>query len=204
MFQGQTDEYNISITGRHVDVTESMKSYAEEKISKIEHFSKGIIDVHVTMDIQRQEQRVDILVQVGPFVIKTHASTNDMYKSVDFAVDKLIARLNRYKSRMQEHHNKGLSLLEMEVNVIKSGYNELEEINDAIEEENIKAIEEDFSHKIVDTETLPLKMLTADEAIMKMDLSGDRFMVYRSEEDQKTKVIYRRKDGHYGLISPES
>lgn len=203
MFQDQTNEYNISITGRHVNITEAMKTYASEKISKIEHFSKGIIDVHVTMDIQRQEQRVDILVHVGHFTIKTNASSADMYTSIDRATDKLVARLNRYKSRMQEHHNKGLSTIEMEVNVIRSGYSEVQEVNDAIEEQTIRAIEEDFSHQIVNTETQPMKMLTADEAVMKMDLSGDHFMVFRSEEDQKVKVIYRRKDGDYGLITPE-
>lgn len=203
MFQDEAQNYNISITGRHVLVTEAMKTYAKEKIAKIEHFSKGVINVHVTMDIQRQEHRVDILVHVGHFIIKTNASTGDMYESIDKSVDKLIARLNRYKSRMQEHHNKGLSTIEMEVDVIRSSFSEVDEINDEIEEQNIKEIADDFSHQIVNKETLHLKMLNADEAVMKMDLSGDHFMVYRSEEDQKTKIIYRRKDGDYGLISPE-
>ncbi len=204
MVQEEAQNYNISITGRHVLVTEAMKKYAHEKASKIEHFSKGLIDIHITMDIQRQEHRVDFLVNVGPFVIKTHASSSDMYASIDRAVEKLVARLNRYKSKMQAHHNKNLSTIEMEIDVIRSGYTEeVDEINDAIEEVTIKAIEDDFSHQIVKREALHMKMLTADEAVMKMDLSGDPFMVYRSQEDQKTKIIYRRKDRDYGLISPE-
>lgn len=204
MFQKEeAQSYNISITGRHVLVTEAMKAYAYEKVSKIDHFAKGIIDIHITMDVQREDHHLDILVTVGPFVIKTHAITPDMYASIDKAVDRLLGRLNRYKSRMQEHRAKNLSTLEMEVNVIRSGFTEVDEINDAIDDENAKKIEDDFSHQIVKTEKLPLKMLTADEAVMKMDLSGDKFMVYKSEEDQKLKVIYRRRDGDYGLISPE-
>lgn len=204
MFQKEeAQNYNISITGRHVLVTEAMKTYAHEKVSKIEHFSKGIIDVHITMDIQKQEHRVDILVNVGHFVIKTHAITPDMYASIDKSVDKLIARLNRYKSKMQEHHAKKLSSIELEVDVIRSAFSDIDEFNDAIEDENAKKREGDFAHQIVKTEKIPLKLLTADEAIMKMDLSGDNFLLYRSEEDQKLKAIYRRRDGDYGLISPE-
>ncbi len=203
MFQKEeAQSYNISITGRHVLVTEAMKTHAFEKVSKIEQFSKEIIDIHITMDIQRQEHRVDILVMVGHFVIKTHASTPDMYASIDKAVDKLVARLNRYQSKMHEHHNKKLSTIELEVDVIRSTFTEVDEVNDAIEEENFKALADGFSHHIVKTERQTLKMLTADEAVMKMDLSGDTFLVYRSQEEQKTKVIYRRKSGDYGVITP--
>lgn len=196
-------EYPISITGRHILITEAMKDYAKEKIAKLDHLSKNVIDVHVTMDIQRQEHRVDIVIQAGRFVIKTHASTQDMYASIDKAIDKLTARLAKYKSKMQEHHAKALSVVDLEVNVLKSGIGEIDEINDAIEEENLKTIEEEFSHHIVSSKTIPLKTLTSDEAVMKMDLSGDAFMVFRSEEEQKIKVIFRRKDGNYGLITPE-
>ncbi|MCH9634428.1 MAG: Ribosome hibernation promotion factor [Chlamydiae bacterium] len=199
----EAQSYNISITGRHVLVTDAMKTYAHEKLSKIEQFSKEIIDIHMTMDIQRQEHRVDILVSVGHFVIKTHASTQDMYASIDKSVDKLLARLKRYKSKMQEHHEKKLSTVELEVSVVRSAFSNEDEINDAIEDENYKHLEEDFNHQIVKTEVLPMKMLTANEAVMKMDLSGDTFLVYRSEEEQKIKVIYRRKSGDYGVITPD-
>lgn len=199
----ETKGYNISITGRHVLVTEAMKTYAFEKLSKIEHFTKELIDIHLTMDIQRQEHRVDIIVKFGHFRINTHASSGDMYASIDSAVHKLVSRLNKYKSKIQEHHNKGLSVIDLQVNVLRSKFTEEDEINDAIEEETIRELEEEYNHHIVSTETIPLKTLTADEAVMKMDLSGDHFLVYRSEEDQKIKIIYRRRDGDYGLMSPE-
>lgn len=197
----ESHDFPISITGRHVLVTEAMKEYAKEKLLKLEHLSKDILDIHLTMDIQRQEHRVDIMIKAGRFVVKTHASTPDMYASIDKAVDKLLARLGKYKSKMQKHHAKALSVVDIEVNVIKSGF--LEEVNDAIDEANRRAIEEEFSHQIVSKETRPLKTLTSDEAVMKMDLSGDAFMVYRSEEEQKIRVIYKREDGNYGLIFPE-
>ncbi|MCH9632728.1 MAG: Ribosome hibernation promotion factor [Chlamydiae bacterium] len=195
--------YPISITGRHVLVTEAMKEYANDKISKLDHLSKSVMDVHVTMDIQRQEHRVDIMIQAGRFVIKTHASTPDMYASIDKAIEKLTARLSKYKSKMQEHHAKALSVVDLEINVVKGAFNEVAEINDAIDEANQKEIESEYSHHIVSAKTIPLKTLTEDEAVMKMDLSGDKFMLFRSEEDQKIKVIFRRTNGDYGLVCPE-
>lgn len=200
----QVHVYPISITGRHLSITEAMKKHAKEKLSKLEHLSKDILDIHVTMDIQREDNRVDIMVKTNRFVIKTHATSSDMYASIDKATEKLIARLSKFKTRMQEHHARSLSQVTMDVDVVRSGYSEVAEINDAIEEANFQELAKDYSHQIVKQETLPLKTLTYDEAVMKMDLSGDHFLVFRSEEEQKIKVIYRREeDGHYGVIAPQ-
>ncbi len=193
---------SVSVSGRHVLITEAIKTYACEKVKKLEHYSKDILDVAITMDIQRQEHRVDILVRIGHFVIKVHASSNDMYASIDRAVDKLVAKFMKYKSRMQAHHNKDLTTVSLEADVIRAPFRQEDAINDDIEEENFKELEEDYTHQIISRESVVLKTLTADEAVMKMDLSGDPFLIYRSEEDQNVKVIYRRKDGDYNLVAP--
>ncbi len=81
----------------------------------------------------------------------------------------------------------------------------ISEINDEIEEESLRQFENEFKpHEIVSRETLPLKTLNQPEAVMKMDLSGDTFLIFRAEEDQKIKVIYRRNDGNYGVIQVEA
>ncbi|MCB1112142.1 MAG: ribosome-associated translation inhibitor RaiA [Chlamydiales bacterium] len=199
-----TDVYSIEVTGRNVLVTDAMKDYAIEKVGKIEKFTDRIIDVHVMMDIQKIEHRVDIIMRVGHIKIKSSASSNDMYVSIDQAVDKLEKQLRRYKSRIQDHHAKKLSVVDMTVNVLRSGDLTIE-VNDQIEEENNRELEEVYKpHEIVSEEKHPLKMLTSDEAVMKMDLSGDVFLIFRCEEDQKLKVIYRRNDGNYGIIHVES
>ncbi len=198
--------YKITIVGRHVHVTDSMKEYARDKISKIEHFSSRIIDVAVTMDIQKLEHKVDIVMKVDHIKLKVQASSNDMYVSIDKAVGKVIRKLRRYKSQIQDHQAKSISVIDMNVNVIKgpAGLGDIEEINLDIEDENRKALEDEYKvHQIVSQEKRPLKTLSSDEAIMKMDLSGDTFMVFRSEEDLKLKVIYKRADTNYGIIEPE-
>ena len=203
-FAEDSQDYNISITGRHVHVTDGMKNYATEKVSKIERFSDRIIDVLVTMDIQKLDHKVDIVLKVDHTKIKAQATSNDMYASTDMAVSKIENQLLKYKGKLQDHHAKGLTAVDMNVNVVGRKVDDLEEMNDEIEAENRRVVEAEYKpHEIVSSETRPLKVLTYEEAIMKMELSKDHFMVFRNEEDNKIKVIYIREDGNFGVIEPE-
>ncbi len=196
--------YNISIIGRQVQVTDAMKKYAWDKLSKIERFHNHIMDVHVTMDIQKVEHSVTIIVKFDHFKVKAHAVSTDMYVSIDQAIDRLQRQFRRWKEKIQDHTKKKLSVVDMKVNVVQRPYDELADFNAEIETEiKEKRSQELLPGKILGEETLPLKQLTSEEAIMKMELSGDYFLVYRGEEDRKIKVIYRRNDGNYGVIQPE-
>lgn len=198
--------YDVTVTGRHVLVTEAMKNYAIEKISKIERFSHRIIDVNVIMDIQKLEHRIDILCWVDNVKIKVSACTEDMYASIDKAVDKLTEQLRRHKSRVQDHKSTTHEDVAMNVNVyLPLTEDEIFDFNEDIASaEDSRLLEKYRTHQIVSVESQPLKTLTNHEAILKMDLSENRsFMIFRSEEDQKIKVIYKRSDGNYGIIEPE-
>lgn len=198
------DVYDISITGRNVMITDAMKDYALEKVSKMDKFSHRIIDATVIMDVQKLEHRVDIVLKVNHTKIKSHAVSDNMYASIDKAVDKLEAQLLRYKDKLQDHHAKGVATIDMNVNVLRSATEqELLDVNLDIEDENSKRMVDKYRpHQVVSKETRPLKTLTDGEAIMKMDLSGDNFMIYRCEETNRLKVIYKRNDGNYGVIEP--
>ncbi len=203
-FQGEG--YNVHVTGRHINVTEAMKTYAVEKVSKIERFSNRIIDVNVTMDVQKLDHRVDIIMKVDHIKIKSHASSTDMYVSIDKAVSKIERQLHRYKRRINEHNAKGLSTVDLKVNVLKRpDEEELLDLNLEIEDVSIRESFDQFKpHEVVSTEKKVLKILAIDEAIMKMELSGDAFLIYRGQEDKKLKVIYRRKDNNFGVIEVEA
>jgi putative sigma-54 modulation protein len=194
----------INILGRNVFVTDSMKDYAFEKLSKIERFHNHIMDIHVTMDVQKMEQSVIILLHLDHFRVKVSASSTDMYASIDKAIEKLQAKIRRWKSRIQDHHQKARKVVDMQISVLKRPFTDVDYINEAIEIENAaQEMEEYQAPTIIGTDSRPMKVLTTEEAIMKMELSDDGFMLFRCEEDHKLKVIYRRKDGHYGLILPE-
>ncbi|MGK5594158.1 MAG: ribosome hibernation-promoting factor, HPF/YfiA family [Parachlamydiaceae bacterium] len=199
------DQYDIGITGRNVLVTDAMKNYALEKLSKVERISPRIVEMNLVMDIQRVDHRVDIVAKINNLKIKSQAVTDDMYASIDKAVDKLEAQLLKYKNKIQDHHARGVKSIDMNVNVIQPHRNDATvEVNDEIEDENFRQEVDSYRpHAIVAKETRPLKYLTYDEAIMKMELSQDAFLIFINEADRKTKVIYRRKDGNYGIIEPE-
>lgn len=196
-------EYPIQIIGRNISITEPMKAYAIDKLTKVNRFGGRILDATITMDIQKQMQTVDFLLNINNTLIKVSGKSDNMYSSIDKALAHLEYKLRRYMRRLHEHHAKGLAEIEMNVNVINR-ITPVEAINDQIEEENLKQTEEQLKpHQIVSREKTPLKTLNQEEAIMKMELTEDLFIVYKSEEDQKLKVIYRRDDGNYGIIEPQ-
>lgn len=193
--------YDIRVTGRHVNVTESMKDYAMEKLSKIERFTNRIIEATVIMDIQKLDHRVEIIFQAGNTKIVSSATTTDMYISIDQAVNKLESQILRYKSKLQDHHAKGHAEMEMAVHVITP--QEIDEDLELDQESLDKTTIDRFKpHRVVKQKNLVLKTLTIEEAVMKMELSGDAFMLFKNEVDQKLKVIYRREDENYGIIDP--
>ncbi len=201
----QTKEgYEIEVIGRNVQVTDGMKQHAYDKLAKIERFADRILQIHCTMDIHKLEHRVDLILWVDNVKIKVAASSNDMYVSLDKAVARLERKMRRYHERIRAHHEKGVPAAKMQVEVVRSPDTQfLEDLNDDIEEETLREVEDALApHEIVAKETMPLKTLGYQEAVMKMDLSHDPFMLFINEADQNLKVIYRREDGNYGIIEP--
>lgn len=197
-------EYTISVVGKNIEITKPIRGYIEEKIAKIEALSTDIIDVKVRLDVQKLNHTVDIFMKFSHFRVNVRAMTENMYSAIDKGFEKLYTKLRKWKSRIQDHHSKGISVTEMEINVLEHALHEVEEINQEIIDENNKNFQKGHSlPKVVKKKKRPLKTLTIDEAVMKMELSNDNFKVYRSEEDQALKVIYKRRDGSYGVISPE-
>ena len=193
--------YNIKITGRHVEITDSMKDYAMEKLSKIEKLRNRITDITVIMDIQKLQHRVEIIVRVDHVKMARQATSNDMYASIDKAIARLESQLRRYKTKVQDHHALGLSEVDMIVNVLN--HPEEEEEFEEEEYEDLESVSPNEQRKIAKQEKRLLKMLTYDEAIAKMEKSKEPFLLFKHEEDQKFKVIYTRPDGQYGIIEPQ-
>src|SRR5271157_250572 len=111
--------YNISIIGKHFQITDAIRNYVFEKLSKIEHFADHIIDVLVTLDAQKMEHSCTIMMNFIHFHIKVAASTDNMYSAIDKASERIIKLIRRYKTKLQSTRAKHLSTVDLHVNVIK-------------------------------------------------------------------------------------
>lgn len=199
-------EYPIHIVARHVEITDPIKAYAVQKMTDVvNRFKARVMDAMIVMEIQKFTHNVDYIINVNNIRIKVSGKTKDLYSAIDQAIDHLDAKLTRYNRRIHEHHVQGFPELEMNVNVVEARLVPLDDLNDQIDEANLKKAEDDLKpHQIVSKEKKPLKTLNISEAVMKMDLSGDAFLLFKAEEDRKLKVIYRRHDGNYGIIEPQA
>lgn len=197
----ENEGYTIYIVGKHIEVTDALRNYVWEKLSRIERITDQIIDVHVVLDAQKLEKTCSILMNFIRFQIKVGVGKDNMYEAIDKAVDRVVKLMRRYKTKLQSYRNKHLSTVDIHVNVIERLKDNLSAINDDIEAENAKEEADKYKlHEVVAKETMSLKTLTQEEAIMKMEITSDPFMIYKSEEDQKIKLIYRREDDNYGLV----
>ncbi len=193
--------YTLYIVGKHIEVTDALRSYVWEKLARIERIADHIIDVHVVLDAQKLENTCSILMNFIRFQIKVDVHKPNMYEAIDKAVDRVTRLIRKYKTKLQSYRNKDLSTVDIHVNVIQSLKDDVSAINDDIQAESaIREAEKYQLHHVVAKETMALKMLTQDEAIMKMEITSDPFLIFKSEEDQKIKMIYRREDQNYGLV----
>jgi putative sigma-54 modulation protein len=128
-----------------------------------------------------------------------------MYYAIDLACDKLKRKIRKWKTRIQDHHNKKPSEMEeRSIQILEKKTQDVDFINDQIEEISAKRLEAEFAPPLVVKEkrrVIPL--LTLQEATMRIDLSGDHFLIYRSEEDQKLKAMYLRRDETLGVLELE-
>lgn len=193
--------YNIYIIGKNIQLTDPMRKHIWDKLVKIERFHNHIMDVHVTLEIQKVEHVCVIVCFFNHFKVKVEARSTDMYASIDRAIQKLQFLFRKWKGKIQDYHNRPMKMVDMSVNVYRRPpMDPTEEVNQAIEAENLKNW---MAGKILATESQVLKTLTLEEAIMKMELSQDPFMLFRDESDKKLKLIYRREDEHYGVVQAE-
>ncbi len=201
---GTQNKEKVTIIGRNIQVTAPMREHILLKIRKIEELTPNVIDVAVFLEIQKTECRVEILYKFSHFFVMSHAVLDDMYQAIDLAASRLRGKLLKWKTKIQHHTGKKPSEVEMNIHVLDRQKEELFEVNDEIEEEAFHEIEEILHPPVVvknKKKTIPV--LTMEEASMRMDLTDDYFMVYRSEEDMKLKVMYIRRDKTLGVLEIE-
>jgi len=176
----------ITITGRNVEITPAIRKYAEEKLGKMQRYLDNITDAHIVLSLQKYLHIAEVTLRVEGLTIRAEERSPDMYSSLDLVVDKIEGQLRRYKEKIVTHGTRRYSRQTGSDRSVGSGE----------EEEGLEG-------KIIRTKRFPMKPQFTDEAIMQMEMLGHSFYVFRNADTEEINVIYRRRDGNYGIITPE-
>jgi putative sigma-54 modulation protein len=189
----------INYTFRNLDSSNALKEYAKEKVERVNKYLDKASEAHVTCSLERHNHICDITIHAGPFSMRGREKSEDFYSSVDLAMDKIERQLKRYKEKLkhhrhgEHHHLHELEQIKVRHEVVAVATPEEQAVHNGV---NNKAEE----HRVIKTNEFVAKAMTIDEAVMQMDLMNNDFLVFRNATSRDINVVYRRKDGHYGLI----
>ncbi|MDQ6986374.1 MAG: ribosome-associated translation inhibitor RaiA [Mariprofundaceae bacterium] len=184
----------VSMTGRHVELTEPIKTYTKEKLQHLKHSFDQVVDVHVVLSVEKFRQRCEVTIQANRLTIHGSHETEDMYASIDGVIDKLNRQLKRYRAKMRRHQEIP-SKADSDITV---SHKVLEMV--AQDDE----IPVDQEPEVLEREAMFIKPMSVDEAVMQLELSEQQpVLVFTNEETNSMNVLYRRHDGKLGWIAPE-
>ncbi len=169
--------------GKNTDVSAALKNQAIKKLGKIEKFFKGDTDCHITFVIEKNRHIFEATIVSKGLFIRAEETTDDMYSSIDAVIDKLERQIRKNKTKLGRRIHQDA--------VVPDNF----QINESIEEEN--------SFDIVKSKKFAIKPMDVEEAILQMNLLGHTFFVFSNADTDEVNVVYKRKDGNYGLIEPE-
>lgn len=173
----------IIIKGKNISITDSLKNAVNKKLSKLDKYFNPNVEAQVTLSVQKKNQIVEVTIPFNGVILRGEESNNDMYTSIDLVVDKLEGQIRKQKTKLLKRKRSADSLK----------FQFIPDQNDT----------EDEEHKIVRTKRFAVKPMSPEEAVLQMELLGHNFFVYQEARSGEVNVVYRRKDGDYGLIEPE-
>ncbi len=173
----------INIRGNKIEVTDAIRSYIENKIGKLEKYfdNNDEITANVVIRVRNIEQIVEVTIPIKKMILRGEETHRDLYAAIDLVSEKIERQIIKNKTRIKKNHNKNYDL----------------GINFNIENENI---DEDNSI-IVKRKEIEMKPMNEEEAILQMNLLGHEFFIFKDVETMEVCVLYKRKDGNYGIIS---
>ena len=172
------------IIGKNIEVTEGLKESVQNKLGKLERYFTSDTEIHVTLSVQKGRQKIEVTIPVKGDIIRSEQESNDMYVSIDLVEEVIERQLRKYKNKLIARHQEGGNF--------KQEFYEGEETS---EDEN--------QIKIVRTKRFGFKPMYPEDACVQMELLGHDFYVFCNAETDEVNVVYRRKNGSFGLIEPE-
>ena len=180
----------IAVTFRHMESSEAVRSYVEEKLAKVKKYIEEPIDAQVVLSVQKKiHHRAEVTMVAKGLTMKSTEEKDDMYAAIDLMVDKIERQLKRYKEKLKRHKgNSGSVQRRVEKTVIAAP---------SVDAETAEP-------EIIRSHSFFVKPMSVEEAVMQMDLLEKDFLVFTDDRSEEMNVVYRRKDGNYGLIVPQN
>lgn len=175
------------ITGRNMEVSEGLREYVEKKFSKLDYYFNETTEIHVTLSKQKGSEKVEITIPMKGTTVHAEEASQDMYLSIDLLEDIVERQLRRNRKKLIDRKQSAQSFSSVFID---------NPLNDESEDEE--------EVKIVRTKKFEMKPMTAEEACFQMEMSGHMFYVFCNADTNLVSVVYKRKDGNYGLIEPEA
>lgn len=174
----------IVIRGDKLTITDAMKSYIEEKLGKLDKYleDSDSIRASVVAKVKNHQQMVEVTIPLKSFILRSEEVQEDVYAAIDKAVDKLERQIRKNKTKIMAKQAKTYDF----------AFAAIEEIEDEEEPE-----------KIIKRKRIEVKPMDEEEAIIQMELLNHQFYMFKDSETNKPAVIYKRKDGGYGVIESE-
>jgi putative sigma-54 modulation protein len=177
----------LSVTFRNMEPSEPLKTYVQERTGKLTKYIDKPLESQVTLTVQKFRQIVDVVINADGIRIAGQEAHDDMYAAVDLVMDKIERQVKKYREKIRKHK----PAMGREIRWRREIYEQ-------------ESFEDDREPVVVRVENYFVKPMSVDEAAMQMDLSQQDFLVFNNASTQTVNVIYRRKDGNYGLIVPQS
>lgn len=171
---------NIIVTGRHLEITPALKNYVEKKVKRINRYLSNISEAVVTISVQKYRHKVEVLLKVNGVLIQAEGITSEVYSSIDEVSEKLGRQIKKYKGKLVSHRKSE-----------GKGFSGAPDVQGTLE-----------VGRIIKNKRFELKPMSPDEAVMQMDLLDKNFFIFTNDNSGDINVIYRRRDGNFGLIEP--
>ncbi|MBE6054364.1 MAG: ribosome-associated translation inhibitor RaiA [Clostridium sartagoforme] len=176
----------VSVIAKNTTATPALKDMVEKKISKVKRYFNPEVEAKVTLSIQKNKQKVEVTIPFNGVILRAEEATDDMYKSIDLVVNKLERQIRKQRTKLSRKNNESLRFTQID----EVGF----EDDDELLEEN---------GTVVKTKKFSIKPMSVEEAILQMELVGHNFYVFQDFDGNKVNVLYKRKDGDYGLLEPD-
>ncbi len=173
----------LSVTFKNIDPSDHLKAYLQEKLDRLDKLLDNPAEANVALSVQKHRHIAEVNISADRLTIIGKEETSDLYSAIDMVSDKLEKQIKKGKQKIRSHRNaskaKARDMLSPEPGVS----------------------EEDRSKEIL-IKNIEYKPMDIEEAAMQMELVPDNFLVFTNSKTERVNVIYRRNDGHFGLIQP--